>query len=77
MRYRDITADDRFRLPTGYPVLASITIDVVDHHRFERLVDDTAAARIVGQDNPCDGQVTMHVACASQEVRCRLMDGWC
>jgi hypothetical protein len=77
MRYHDIEApmSTRFRLPSGYPVLAEITIDPADWYRFERLVGDTEATRIIGHD-PQDGWLTVHVACASDEVQNRLHDGW-
>jgi hypothetical protein len=79
MRYRDIEAmiGTRFRLPSGYPVLAKVTIDPADWCRFERLVGDTEATRIIGHDDPKDGMMTVCIACASDEVRKRLDDGWC
>jgi len=70
------TVRRRFRLPAGYPVLAEITLDPADWFRFERLVGDTPATRIVGHDDPHDGWLTVHVACASDEVRDGLEDGW-
>ena len=78
MRYRDFTttANDRFRLPSGYPVLAEITIDAIDWHRFQQLVGDTPVTRIVGREAQEEGYLTMRVACASDEVRRRLEDGW-
>jgi hypothetical protein len=77
MRYRDITADvdDRFRLPASHPILAEVDIEPADWFQFERLDGDNPATRIVGHDI-LDGRMTILVACASDEVRKRLEDGW-
>ncbi len=77
MRYRDVTtAADRFRLPASHPILARITIDAADWHLFNRLVGDTPITKIVGQDDAHDGWLTVNNACASEETRRRLEDGW-
>ena len=77
MRYHDIEpANTRFRMPESHQILAEITIDPADWHNFERLNDDTPATRILGRDVPHDGLLTIYVACASDEVRKRLEDGW-
>lgn len=70
------TTRKRLRMPTGYPVLAEITIEAADWFRFNNLVADTPVTRIIGHDDPHDGWLTVHVACASTEVRDRLEDGW-
>lgn len=78
MRYHDIIASaDRFRLPPGYPVLAELVIDPADWFHLEQLVGDTPATRVLGHDDPQDGLLRVYVACASDEVRDRLEDGWC
>jgi hypothetical protein len=66
----------RLQLPSGYPVLAQIIIDPADYYRFNQLVGDTSATRIISHDDPQDGWLTVHVACASDDVRDRLEDGW-
>jgi hypothetical protein len=76
MSYANITQVDRFRLPTSHPYLAEIAIDPMDWFRFEQMVGDTPATRIVGHDDPCDGWLTAYVACASEKTRRRLEDGW-
>lgn len=70
------TTRRRLRMPSDYPVLAEIMIDAVDWHRFNQLNEDTPATTIIGHDDPHDGFMTVHVACASEEVRDRLEDGW-
>jgi hypothetical protein len=70
------TTKRRLRLPTGYPVLAEIVLEPADWFRFERLIGDTPATRIIGHEGPADGWLTVHVACASDEVRDHLEDGW-
>jgi hypothetical protein len=78
MRFRDIepTISTRFRLPSGYPVLAEIVIESSDWFRFEQLVGHTEDTRIIGHDDPQDGWLTVHVACTSTDVQTRLHDGW-
>lgn len=78
MRYRDIepTISTRFRLPSGYPVLATLTIDTANWGHLQRLNADNEDTHIVGHDPPRGGKITVFIACASDEVRCRLEDGW-
>jgi hypothetical protein len=78
MRYREITADvgDRFQLPPSHPLLATIDIDPADWYDFQRLGAGNPATHIVGHDI-LDGRIIAFVACASDEVRNRLEDGWC
>jgi hypothetical protein len=66
----------RFRPTSRYPALAVITIDPADWYRFERLVGDTPATKIIGHDDPEDGLMKIFVACASDKVRDRLEKGW-
>ncbi len=75
MKYRDITSGDRFRLPPSHPILATLTIDPADWFKCQRLNADNPATQIVGHDI-LDGTMTVFVACASDEVRQRLEDGW-
>jgi hypothetical protein len=78
MRYRDITSDvgNRCRLPPSHPILARISIDPVDWQNLQRLNADNPATQIVGHDEPHDGQMTVYIACASEEVQRRMEDGW-
>ena len=78
MKYRDITADvsSRFQLPPSHPYLAELAIDPVNWHDFQRLFADEPATRILGHDAPRNGRMIVHVACASEETRTRLEDGW-
>ncbi len=70
------TARRRLRLPSGYPVLAEIVLDPADWFRFNNLVGDTPATRIIGHQGPQDGWITVLVACASDEVQELLEKGW-
>jgi len=76
MRYRDL-ARDGFRLPSSHPVLAQLDIEPADWFKFERMIDENPATRLLGHDEPLDGMLTTYVACASKETRQRLEDGWC
>jgi hypothetical protein len=64
------------RLPTGYPILARISIDPANWFQFERLFDDTPVTRIIGQNKARNGRMIVDVTCASASVRERLEDGW-
>jgi len=78
MRHGDITDDvsNRFDLPASHPFLTRIAIDPVDWFRFQELDIDNPATRILGYDEPRDGVMVLHVACASRATRARLEDGW-
>ena len=78
MRYHDIASamGNRFRLPASHPILAEISIDPVRLYDLERLNADNPDTQIVGHDNPNDGMMIVFVACATEEVRRRLEDGW-
>ena len=75
MRYNDLAAD-RFRLPASHPILVAISIDPADWFRFQQLDEDNPATLILGHDDPENGEMTVHVACANHEVKRRLEDGW-
>lgn len=78
MRYRDVTptANNRFRLPASHPILAKIVLDPVNWYDIQRLNADNPATQIVGHDEPHNGQMTVYIACASEEVQRRMEDGW-
>lgn len=66
----------RFRMPKSHPVLAEITINVMSWYRFQQLNDHTQETNIIGHDDPAGGQITIYVACASEDVKDALEDGW-
>jgi hypothetical protein len=76
MKYRDVTASDRFRLSASHPLLAEVIIDPVNWDYLQRLNDDNPAIRILGHDAPKGGLMRVFVACASATIRDRLEDGW-
>ena len=73
----DDTITKRFRMPKSHPVLCELTIDVMNWYRFERLNDYTSETNIIGHDEPHLGQVTIYIACVSDEVKELLEAGWC
>jgi hypothetical protein len=75
MRYHDITVG-RFRLPPSHPFLAEIAINPADWPKFQQMVEDNPATKLVGRDDPRDERMVVYVACASKETRRRLEDGW-
>jgi hypothetical protein len=75
MKYHEIAAD-RFRLPASHPILSRLTIDPAEWFRLQQFDDDNPATKIVGHDEPLNGLMNVYVACASDEVRRRLEDGW-
>lgn len=76
MRHHDITQPNRFRLPTSHPVLATLSINPEDWFHLQRLDAANPGTDIIGHDAPQGGLMTVYVACASDEVRNRLRDGW-
>jgi hypothetical protein len=77
MTYEEIKNDHRPRvLPASHPHLATIVITADLWHRFENLVGDTPATRILGYTGPDAGFITAFVGCASESVRDRLEEGW-
>jgi hypothetical protein len=71
MRYRDIT-----RLPASHPILAEITIDPADWFRLEQLDAGNPGTQIIGHDGSQSGRMIVRIACASDEVKRHLEDGW-
>jgi hypothetical protein len=69
-----ITED--FHMPSSHPVLAQITIDLIDWYSFQRLNDNRPETNIIGHDRPLDGRITIYVACESGEIKESLEDGW-
>ena len=76
MRYRDITQANRIRLPATHPILAEIVIEQEKWYDLQRLNADNEDTRIVGHDPPRGAKITVFIACASEDVRDRLEDGW-
>jgi hypothetical protein len=74
----DLAADasNRFQLPDSHPILATVSIDPADWHRFTQLVDEDPATRLLGRDDPHDERMAVYIACASRTTRDRLKDGW-
>ena len=69
--------EKHFRMPKSHPVLCELTIDVMKWYRFQQLNDCTSETNIVGHDDPTkDGQITVYVACANEDVKDALEDGW-
>jgi hypothetical protein len=78
MGYRDITAyaSNRFQLPASHPFLAEVVIDPLNWRLAQWVAADDPALCIVGHDRPRAGQMVVHVACTSDEVRRSVMDDW-
>ncbi len=72
----DSTVSDQIRMPTSHPVLATITISVIEFHNFCRMAERTSDTNIIGHDEPEDGRMTVFVACSSNETVDRLMYAW-
>jgi hypothetical protein len=73
MRYCEIAA--RVAAPDTHPYVADISIDPSDFHEFEGVMENRPEVRLLCRiDRP--GAWVVHVACASEAVRCRLLDAW-
>ena len=66
----------QLRMPKSHPVLCELTIDAMKWYRFQQLNEHTPETNIVGYDDPENGEITVWVACASEEVKDALEDGW-
>jgi hypothetical protein len=71
----DAEPDHRFKLPRSHPHLATVTLDPINWHRFQQLAEDNPGTRVMGHE-VSGGTITVHVACADDEVRDRLEDAW-
>ena len=76
MRYHDITDTDDLQLPQSHPFLAELDLDPAAWHDFHQLFADDPGTRFLGHGTPRNGLMTVFIACASREVRTRLVDGW-
>jgi hypothetical protein len=78
MKFREIndSAGKSLRLPESHPILLELSIDPVDWHRLNRLLDDDPGTRILGHHEPAGGLMTVQIACASVAVRDALSDAW-
>ena len=74
MNYDTITK--HLRMPTSHPVLCELTIDAENWYRFECLNEETPGTRILRHGDPKDGVITVSVACASEDVKEALENGW-
>ncbi len=63
-------------MPASHPTLALITINVIDFYNFCRSGERNTDVNIVGHDEPKDGMMTVFVACANEEIKTLLIDGW-
>ena len=70
-----MTAGTPLRLPRSHPVLAEISIDPVDWFEFQQANEDNPVTRVLGHDTPCDGRMTVYVACACV-ASTRSLRGW-
>ena len=72
----DDTVTKRFQMPMSHPVWVGMRIDLVDWYSFQRLNDNRTESNIIGYDQPHNGQITIYVACASEEIKESLEHGW-
>lgn len=70
MRTREITP------PATHPHVAVINIDPAEFHRFEQLAQDRREVRLLHVDDDKPDAWTLHVGCASEEVRRRVAGAW-
>jgi len=76
--HSDSIIDDEIKMPASHPVLATITINVIDYVNFWRMAERTAFdTNIIGHDAPQEnGRMTVYVACTSRETVDRLVYAW-
>jgi hypothetical protein len=69
-------ATKRLQLPKSHPVLAKLSIDAAEFHRFEQLNENHPETKIIRHDDPKSGMIGVFVACANDEVAVMLTDAW-
>jgi hypothetical protein len=63
-------------LPASHPFPAEITIGTIDLHNLCRFAEGSAEINLIGHDEPSGDEVTVHLACSSDEVRRILLHSW-
>ena len=64
------------RLPTSHPFPAEIRIGTIDLNNLCRFAEHSAEVNVIWHDEPTGNEVTVHVACVSDEVRQTLLHSW-
>lgn len=67
----------QLHMPKSYPVLCELTIDAMKWYRFQQLNEHTPETNIVGYDDLKNGEITVWIACQSEDVKDALESGWC
>jgi HD superfamily phosphohydrolase YqeK len=76
-RTRNITMKTRInKTHPSHPILVEITLNVERFYHFGCLVDDSVELRMIGNDDPDDGMITVYVACIDHDVARAMEDGW-
>lgn len=70
------TISHHLTMPASHPVLAQITINVIDFHNFCRMSEQAFDTNIIGHDDPQDGRMIVYAACSSQDTVDRLTYAW-
>lgn len=74
MRHIDITCPHS--APSTHPYIAILTLDPADVARFQRVVEDEPAVRILGIDRSAPDNWRVFAACASRATQDLLESGW-
>ena len=74
MRHIDITCPHS--PPATHPYIAVLTLDPVDVSKFQRMVEDEPAIKILAVDQSKPDNWRIFAACASKNTQDLLESGW-
>jgi hypothetical protein len=66
----------QIKAPASHPYVANLTIDPVEWHKLERMIENSRALRLLDLDDRSADHWTVRIGCASERVRDGLEDGW-
>jgi hypothetical protein len=64
------------QLPASHPFPAEITIGTIDLNNLCRFAERSAEINVIGHDEPIGNKITVHLACATDQVRQVLLHSW-
>ena len=64
------------RLPASHPFAVEVTVGIVDLNNLCRFAEHSVEINVIGHDDPTDNEVTVYLACVSDEVRQTLLHSW-
>ena len=76
MRYLDILSYPRHHDEKRFLVVAHVKIEAAQLRQFEDMVADQTQTCVLGHDLIGDGEIVVHVGCATDDVRHAIENAW-